>query len=187
MPRPVDLESKGAFLNFIRGAISSISEAMGRKQKLRTEYRPWKDDLASPPDQSMRTPAENAELSDLQSQLFPLLRSQAPRRLKRTIDAWEAVFHESYRIPARGHRRYVSEVKALFECHNQRVLFCHRACEAERCTLKREQRSGIIDAVTVSILAPENPVRPNQSGDQKFLAQLLLKRGESRNETLMNR
>ncbi len=113
VPRLVDLQDKNTFLNYVRGAISSVSEAMGRKHKLRNEYRPWRDNLAAEPDASMRTPAENAELSDLQDQLFPRLRAQAPKRLTRTINAWEPVFKESDRIPARGHRKYVREVKDL--------------------------------------------------------------------------
>jgi len=111
-PRLVDLENKSTFLNYVRGAISSISEAVARTHKRRINYRPL-DKAASTRDEAMRTPAENAEMSDLQEQLFPRLRAQAPRRLRRTIDAWESVFKESDRIPAPGHRKYVGEVKGL--------------------------------------------------------------------------
>ena len=58
-------------------------------------------------------PSRNAELSDLRDQLFSRLRERAPRRLRGTIAAWEAVFSESDRIPAKVSRRYVSEVKVL--------------------------------------------------------------------------
>jgi hypothetical protein len=112
VPRLVDLEDKSTFLNYVRGAISSISEAVGRKQKVSNKYRPL-DEAASSHDEAMRTPAENAEISDLQDQLFPRLRTKAPRRLKRTIDAWESVFKESDRIPAPGPLKYVGEVKGL--------------------------------------------------------------------------
>jgi hypothetical protein len=113
VPRLVDIENKATFLNFVRGAISSIMEAMGRKREFRTEHRLWADNVPASVDGTTLSPSRNAELSDLRDQLFPRLRARAPRRLKRTIDAWEGVFTESDRIPAPGHRRYVSEVKSL--------------------------------------------------------------------------
>ena len=96
-PRLVDLENKSTFLNFVRGAISSIIEAMGRKRQFRAKHTPWEDGMPPAADRVSLTPAQNAELSDLRGQLFPRLRARAPRRLKRTIDAWEAVFSESDR------------------------------------------------------------------------------------------
>jgi hypothetical protein len=113
MPRLVDVENKGTFLNFVRGAISSIVEAMGRKLEFRSVHTPFEDGMPPPSARVAITPAESAELADLRDQLFPRLRARAPRRLKRTIDAWQSVFAESDRIPVRGHRRYVGEVKGL--------------------------------------------------------------------------
>lgn len=112
-PRPVDVEEKNAFLNYLRGAISSIVEAMGRKREFRTEHDQWEDGLSPAADRSTLSPAKIAEMTDLREQLFPRLRARAPWRLKRTIDAWETVFTESDRIPAPGHRRYVREVRNL--------------------------------------------------------------------------
>jgi hypothetical protein len=113
VPRPMDLENKTSFLNFARGAISSIISIMAHKRQFRCEHKPWGDEKIAAEDPSMLSPSRNAELSDLKDQLFRRLRTQAPRRLWRTIEAWEAVFTESDRIPARGHRRYVSEVRSL--------------------------------------------------------------------------
>jgi len=113
MPRPVDVENKNMFLNYVRGAISSVSEAMGRHEKVRSKHQPELEALTPSQDESVLTPDTKAELCDLQDQLFPRLRAQAPRRLQPTIDAWEAVFLESDRIPARGHRKYVGEVRHL--------------------------------------------------------------------------
>jgi hypothetical protein len=113
VPRLVDLENKDTFQNYVRGAISSIVEAMGRKRMFRSEHKPWRDELRTWNDESVLTPSKSAEMSDLRDQLFPRLRAQAPRRLWRSIDAWESVFGESDRIPARGHRRYVREVREL--------------------------------------------------------------------------
>ena len=47
-------------------------------------------------------------------------------------------------------------------------------------------RGGVVDPVAVSIRTLKNSVRPNQTGNKEFLAHLLLKRREPRNETLMN-
>jgi hypothetical protein len=113
VPRLVDIENKDAFLNFVRGAVSSIIEAMGRKQQFRNEHELWQDGMAVSEPGSQLTPSQLAELSDLRDQLFPRLRAQAHRRLRRTIDAWEPVFTESDRIPAPGHRSYVREVREL--------------------------------------------------------------------------
>ena len=112
VPRPVDIETKEAFFAFVRGAISSVVEAMGRKRQFRVEHEPWEDEMAVS-EEPIATPASNAEITDLSKQFFPRLRARAPRRLMRTIDAWESVFNQSDRIPARGHRRYVREVREL--------------------------------------------------------------------------
>ncbi len=112
-PRLVDLDNKDSFLNFVRGAISSVVEAMGRKWQFRSDHVPWEDGIARTGEATALSPSRIAELSDLRDQLFPRLRARAPRRLMRTIDAWEEVFTESDRIPAPVHRRYVTEVKGL--------------------------------------------------------------------------
>ena len=112
-PRPVDLENKDTFVNFVRGVISSIIEGMGRKRQFRMEHKVWEDGIAVASEGAEPTPCERAEVTDLRDQLFPRLRARAPKRLRRTIDAWEAVFTQSDRIPARGHRRNVGEVKDL--------------------------------------------------------------------------
>jgi hypothetical protein len=113
MPRLVNLENKETFLNFVRGAVSSIAYAMGRSPQSRTDYEPWQDSLAVVNAEDPLTPAKDAELSDLRDQLFLRLRARAPRCLTRTIDAWEPVFTESDRIPSPGHRVHVVEVKRL--------------------------------------------------------------------------
>lgn len=113
VPRLVNIESKDAFLNYVRGAISSGIEAMSRKPQFRVEHEPWQDGHAGSTDPHSLSPAAVAQLSDLKAQLFQRLRARAPSRLRPTIDAWESVFLHSDRIPAPGHRRYVGEVKNL--------------------------------------------------------------------------
>lgn len=109
-PRLVDINDKPAFLNYMRGVISSLVYAMTQKEGFRATHF---DENANTPNMPHQSPAKQAELSDLGQQMFPLLRARAPRRLTRTIDAWEPVFAESDRIPARGHRKYVGEVRKL--------------------------------------------------------------------------
>jgi hypothetical protein len=62
----------------------------------------------------------------------------------------------------------------------ERVLYRGRFLQSIPCG------RGVIDPVAVSTIPLENSVRPNQTRDKKSLAHLLLKRRESRNETLMN-
>ena len=113
VPRLADIANKATFLNFVRGAISSVMEAMGRKREFRAVHKPWQDGVDASCDRATLNPSQNAEVSDLKDLLFPRLRARAPHRLRRTIDAWESVFAESDRIPAKGHRRYVGEVRNL--------------------------------------------------------------------------
>jgi hypothetical protein len=111
-PRLVNVASKQAFLNYMRGIVASLVYALTQKKEIRRWHQPWSDNMA-PTRSEQLTPANQAELQDLREQLFPRMRARAPRRLLRTIDAWEAVFLQSESIPARGHRRYVREVRAL--------------------------------------------------------------------------
>jgi len=113
VPRLVDLTNKDTFLNYVRGAISSIMEAMGRKRRFRAIHEPWQDGVAASSDEAALAPSRNAEFSDLRDQFFRRLRARAPQRLSRTINAWEPVFTESDRIPAKGNRHHVAEVKDL--------------------------------------------------------------------------
>ena len=111
-PRLVDINDKPAFMNYMRGVISSLVYAMTRKRRIQVGHATWDDNIGLP-DAGPHSPANEAGLRDLGAQLFPRLRSRAPRRLLPTIAAWESVFLESDRIPARGHRKYVREVRDL--------------------------------------------------------------------------
>jgi hypothetical protein len=110
-PRLVDVNDKTAFLNYLRGIVSSLLYSMTRTRGFRTTQQ-W-DDRGPSPDAGRPSPANEAALRDLGEQLFRRLRARAPQRLLPTINAWEAVFLSSDRIPARGHRKYVREVRNL--------------------------------------------------------------------------
>ena len=109
-PRLEDLFSKPAFLNYLRGVISSIIHGMTTKGGFRTAHKPWDDEMLTP-DGGGVSPAMDAELNDLRDQLFRRLRAHAPRRWLRSIDEWESVFAYCDRIPSKGHRKYAGEIK----------------------------------------------------------------------------
>jgi hypothetical protein len=113
-PRLVDLEDKPAFLNYLRGAISSLVYGMTHKSGFGAdcEMRGDGEDPAVCVDDG-GVCAKGPELNDLRVQLFARLRERAPKRLLPTIDAWESVFEHSDRIPAPGQRSYVREVRNL--------------------------------------------------------------------------
>jgi hypothetical protein len=111
-PRLVDINDKPAFLNYMRGIISSLVYSMTRTTWFRVEAQiaGRESDL---PDLDQQTPAQHAELRDLGEKLFPRLRARAPKRLLPTIEAWKAVFLESDRIPVQGQRKYAHEIRIL--------------------------------------------------------------------------
>jgi hypothetical protein len=111
-PRLVDLTNKPAFLNYLRGVISSLVNWMTSKSGFAAGCALRDDDLAESCDDGGAS-AKDAELNDLRDQLFPRLRARAPKRLLATLDAWEPVFTQSDRIPAPGQRSYVREVRDL--------------------------------------------------------------------------
>lgn len=111
-PRLVDINDKPAFLNYMRGVISSVVYKMTRSRGFQVGQECMADNTNSP-DLEGRSPAQQAELKDLSAQLFPRLRARAPRHLLPTIDAWERVFLESDRIPPLGRRAHVREVRDL--------------------------------------------------------------------------
>lgn len=112
-PRLVDVQDKPAFMNYLRGVVSSIAEAMTRRRRLIVKQKQW-DDNQPCPERSGESPSQGAEMSDLEHKLFERLRERAPQRLMPTIDQWETIFRHSDRIPAVcGRRKYVSEVRHL--------------------------------------------------------------------------
>jgi hypothetical protein len=113
VPRLMDLENKDTFLNFVRGAISSIIFSMSRTERFSPIVESLNENITGKEGLSPLIHAELVEMNDLKDQLFPRLRARAPKRLQRTIDAWESVFTESDRIPAPVHRKYIKEIKSL--------------------------------------------------------------------------
>jgi hypothetical protein len=111
-PRLVDLQDKPAFLNYLRGVVSSLVFGMTSKVGFGAACALRDDDLAESNDDGGAS-AKDAELNDLRDQLFTRLRARAPKRLLPTIAAREPVFAQSDRIPAAGQRSYVREVRDL--------------------------------------------------------------------------
>ena len=109
-----DLIDKPAFLNYLRGVISSNIFAMTTKCGFKKEagHKPWHDEMPTAFDAGT-SPGKRAEFSDLRDQLFRRLRKRAPKRWLRSIDAWELTVEYSDRIPTKGHRKYGGEIKHL--------------------------------------------------------------------------
>jgi DNA-directed RNA polymerase specialized sigma24 family protein len=113
-PRLVDVVNKEAFLNYLRGAVSSKAEAATRRRELRHVHEPYEESLGESGSGAADSPVMAAEFGDLAQELFARLRQRAPARLKETIDAWESVYWDTDRIPTvNGQRRQAGEVRQL--------------------------------------------------------------------------
>lgn len=113
-PRLVDLTDKSAFMNYLRGIISSLVYGMTHKSGFGADCTFNEDDeeqtdLVHDQGAGAKTP----EWNDLRDQMFPRLRARAPSRLHPTINAWEAVFTQADRIPAPMGPDHAREVRNL--------------------------------------------------------------------------
>jgi len=111
-PRLQDVRNLPAFLNYMRGVISSLLYALTKNKEFQASQY-LLISLTTLPANESSSPALQAELTDLRDEMFLRLRSRAPLRLRETIDAWEAVFIYSDRIPAPGSRKYIRELRML--------------------------------------------------------------------------
>jgi hypothetical protein len=75
-----DLVDKPAFLNYLRGVISSLIYVMTSKCGFRTTHKAWEDEMLTPSGGGA-SPAKEAELNDIRDQLFRRLRAHAPSSL----------------------------------------------------------------------------------------------------------
>jgi hypothetical protein len=109
-PRASDMQTRAAFINFLRGAVASTVEAFAR----RAEHGHKHLDMGQLPGASLPTvPAPDYALLDLKAQLFKHLREKAPPRLHSTIRAWEAVFLWSDRVPSHPDSYHARAVRRL--------------------------------------------------------------------------
>ena len=111
IPRPVDLQHKVAFLNYLRGVISSLVWNMTRRAEFRAHPQ-WIDALGLTQDSGGANPANEACIKDLEEQLFQRLQDRAPARLQSDISAWKRVFPYADRVPARQ-RKNAYEIRIL--------------------------------------------------------------------------
>jgi hypothetical protein len=111
-PRLEDLVNKTAFINYMRGIISSIVHGMTVKCGFQVEHTQWNDETPVA-DGAGGSPADDAEFDELRARLFQRLRARAPKRLLSTIEAWEPVCHQSDRIPTPKSRKYARQTREL--------------------------------------------------------------------------
>lgn len=111
-PRPEDVANKAAFLNYLRGVISSVAEAGTRRQRYTTVPldTPGKEKpaLAGRP-----APETDVEVRDYAFELFSRLRTRAPSHLQPTLAEWEATFVWADRVPTIRSRRHAYELRKL--------------------------------------------------------------------------
>lgn len=90
-PRPEDVANKAAFLNYLRGVISSAVEAGTRRQRYTMVPLdpPGKGEAALASRPASET---EVEVRDYAFELFSRLRTRAPSHLQPTLEAWEATF-----------------------------------------------------------------------------------------------
>jgi len=111
-PRPMDVTSKTAFLNYLRGGISSVVDSLFRANKREDKFRCQDSNVdITVPDAS--SPAMLAGWSDFEMVMFARLRRRAPRRLLKTINEWQKVFFQADRIPATASRKYTAELRTI--------------------------------------------------------------------------
>jgi hypothetical protein len=110
-PRPIDVQSRANFLNYVRGAINSIAEGWARLRKTghhcslnHCSLDVIQDVVSAPADTSV-------EFRELKSSLFSALRKRAPSRLLPTIEAWEQLPDGC--IPCVTGRKHVIAVRKL--------------------------------------------------------------------------
>jgi len=111
-PRPEDVANKEAFLNYLRGAISSVVEAGTRRQRYISVSlnEPGKTEPALT---SRTAPETDVEIRDYAFELFSRLRTRAPSHLQPTLEEWEATFAWADRVPSSSSRKHAYELRKL--------------------------------------------------------------------------
>lgn len=121
-PRDEDIIDKTTFEKYLRSVILSLVQCQTKTRHIKAYHAHYPIADGADEDETDRgivlaspgpTAAERTAWNDLQCQFFSTLRSRAPQRLQRTIDAWERVCEDSDRIPADSFRKYVVELRGL--------------------------------------------------------------------------
>jgi hypothetical protein len=118
-PRLENLQSKEAFLHYVRSATNSVIEAAKRKRELwvihETIHR--QKDIESEQRLIVLTATPTADedhgMVDLRNELFARLRKVAPHNLHATIDEWEKSFLWDTKVPFRRKRTHRDQVRRL--------------------------------------------------------------------------
>ena len=113
------METKGAFLHFVRSAVNSVIAGIQRNPEL--EFIHETLHLQSDEDGEQTIPAiaagaepdADASMVDLKRELFLRLRKRASRKLHASIDEWEKTFFWASYVPSRGKRSRSRQVREL--------------------------------------------------------------------------
>lgn len=118
-PTSENVQSKAAFLHYVRSAINSVVEAMRRSRELlyfhesihETQNREEGHTTIVLP--SAAEADADVNMIDLKRELFKRLRKIAPRKLLPVIDEWERTFFWASHVPCRRKRDHVRQVRFL--------------------------------------------------------------------------
>ena len=118
-PKAQHLQTKDAFLHYVRSAINSIIEGYGRNRELRYTHESIHEE-ADLEERHITLAIKSAfeadadsRMVDLKRELFTRLRKYATRELLPVIDEWERTFFWASQVPCRRKRDYVRQVRIL--------------------------------------------------------------------------
>jgi hypothetical protein len=105
-PRPVDLQNRSAFLDYLKGVIGSLVEAERRRLAHRFSHEPFAESVGYQPAAFYGHPIE-LEFNDLRIEFFKRLEQRVPGRLSRIVLTWKDQGNDL--IPLLGHHRRIRQ------------------------------------------------------------------------------
>ncbi len=118
-PKALHVQTKAAFLHYVRSAINSVIEGLGRNRELLYIHESIheKEDSEERRTTVVLTSTVQADsdalMVDLKRELFKRLRKDASRALLPVIAEWEKTFFWASHVPCRRKRDYVRQVRML--------------------------------------------------------------------------
>jgi hypothetical protein len=118
-PNNEHVQSKSAFLHYLRSAINSVIDGMGRDRELLCFHESIHETKQSKECHTTivltadASSDADAGMIDLKLELFKRLRRDAHRKLLPVIDEWEKTFFWANHVPCRRKREFVRQVRLL--------------------------------------------------------------------------
>ncbi len=118
-PKAEQVRTKAAFLHYVRSAINSVIEGLGRNRELLYVHESIHEAEDSEERHTVLVLTSTAEadaddcMVDLKRELFTRLRKKASRELLPVIEEWERTFFWASHVPCRRKRDNVRQVRKL--------------------------------------------------------------------------